>query len=284
LGRNGGWFQKEGASMADIFHTSVITRLAAAAMLVLSACASSDSTTYSSRDVGQVIESSRGRVLASRPVDVASEGQSGLGAATGGVVGGIAGSTIGKGKGQSLATAAGILVGVLVGSLIEQEMRSGQGTEYTVEMDDGRVVTIVQNQKSGEAPIPDGQEVAVQYGADYTRITPIDSAYPPSRTASASGASGYPSDYPASYAASDPASDPGSAGSSPYPSDYPPATPPSGGGATGGAGAPVRPGDSEWRNPDLEAGGTNASTESSGTYEPDPGGAPIFVPGPSNAN
>jgi len=271
--------------MADSFHTSVIARLAAAAMLALSACASSDSSTYSSRDVGQVIESSRGRVISSRPVDIASEGQSGLGAATGGVVGGIAGSTIGKGKGQSLATAAGILVGVLVGSLIEQEMRSGQGTEYTVEMDDGRVVTIVQNQKSGEAPIPDGQEVAVQYGADYTRITPIDSAYPPSQTASASGASGYPSDYPASY----PASDPGSAGSSSYPSDYPPASPSASGGgsstaSSGAAGAPIRRGESEWRNPDLETGGTNASTNSSGTYEPDPGGAPIFVPGPSNAN
>lgn len=271
--------------MADASNTSVIVRLSAAAMLALSGCASSDSATYSSRDVGQVIESSRGRVVASRPVDIASAEQSGLGAATGGVVGGIAGSTIGQGKGQSLATAAGILIGVVVGSLVEQELRRGQGVEYTVEMDDGRVVTIVQKQKSGEAPIPDGQDVAVQYGADYARITPIDSGAPAMRTAAAGG-------YPADYPPSDPASDPTAGGAAPYPSDYPPADPAArGGGATvagapsgSATGAPVRPGDSEWRNPDLEPDGQAPSARSGGTYEPDPGGAPIFIPGPSNAN
>jgi len=262
-------------------NSCVLPRLAAAAMLTLSACASSDSGTYSSRDVGQVIETSRGRVVSSRPVDISSSEQSGLGAATGGVVGGIAGSTIGKGKGQSLATAAGILIGVLVGSMVEHEMRSGQGTEYTVEMDDGRVVTIVQNQKSGEAPIPDGQDVAVQYGADYTRLTPIGPGSPTQQTASnPGGASGYPSSYPPSRS---PASAPAASGSGsyPYPAD------PAGGGATvasaGASGAPVRPGDSEWRNPDLEPGGAPTAGRSSST-DSDPGGAPIFVPGPSNAN
>ncbi len=274
---------KETVIMSDIRKPGGVATLAAAAMLALSACASSDSTTYSSQDVGQVIESSRGRVVSSRPVDIASSQQSNIGSATGGIVGGIVGSTIGQGKGQSLATAAGILVGVLGGYLIEQQLRGGQGTEYTVEMDDGRVVTIVQNQSSSEAPIPNGQEVAVQYGADYTRLTPIDSASAGARTAAASG--GYPSDYPPS----DPAgSNATGSGGSPYPPANQPYDPAASGGGTypssASTGAPVRSGDNEWRNPDLESGGATASVDPNGAYNPDPGDAPIFVPGPSNAN
>ncbi len=282
--------------MSKLGKPSAAGKLAAAALLVLSACATSDSNTYSSRDVGQVIESSRGRVVASRPVDISSSEQSGIGSATGGVVGGIAGSTIGQGKGQSLATAAGILIGVGIGYLVEQQLRSGQGTEYLVEMEDGRTVTIVQNETSGEAPIPDGQEVAIQYGPDYTRLTPIDSstAGPPgARTASAGG---YPSDYPPASGSSDfPQGDPSASGYPPVdPADFPasdPASyPPPGGGAppppsgTGAAGDPIRPGDSEWRNPDLEQSASAPWADPNSAYDPDTAGAPIFVPGPSNAN
>lgn len=284
--------------MSKAGKSSAAGKLAAAALLALSACATSDSNTYSNRDVGQVIESSRGRVISSRPVDIASSEQSNIGSVTGGVVGGIAGSTIGQGKGQSLAVAGGILLGTLAGYLIEQQLRGGQGTEYLVEMEDGRTVTIVQNETSGEAPIPDGQEVAIQYGADYTRLTPIDSSSTGSAYPQTASAGGYPSDYPpASGASGYPPADPSAAGyppGDPSASGYPPADPasyPASGGAsappptgTGSAGAPIRPGDSEWRNPDLEQSSSAPVGDPNSAYDPDAAGAPIFVPGPSNAN
>ena len=35
---------------------------------------------------------------------------------------------------------------------------------------DGRAVTLVQNREDEEPPIPDGSQVLVQYGGDYTRV------------------------------------------------------------------------------------------------------------------
>ena len=43
-------------------------------------------------------------------------------------------------------------------------------------MDDGRVVTLVQNRDGQEQPIENGQRVLVQYGADYSRVVPAPPA------------------------------------------------------------------------------------------------------------
>ncbi|MEM9043751.1 MAG: glycine zipper 2TM domain-containing protein [Pseudomonadota bacterium] len=139
--------------------------------LVLSGCAVSDSNTYSREDVGRIIETSEGRVLSWRPVTVESE-NSPLGTAAGGAAGGVIGNTIGAGSGNTVATVAGVLIGAGIGYLTERELRSNEGLEYIVEMEDGRTVTIVQNGEV-ETAIPAGSRVLIQFGYDYTRVTQI---------------------------------------------------------------------------------------------------------------
>ena len=141
--------------------------------LALSACAASDSSTYSRGDVGQVIETSQGRIISSRPVDIRDSEGGVIGAAAGGTAGGVVGSTIGHGDKNTLATLAGVFIGAGLGYLAEREIRSDKGVEYLVEMDDGRVATIVQNQKAGDQTIPAGTPVLIQYGNEYTRLVPL---------------------------------------------------------------------------------------------------------------
>jgi len=124
---------------------------AVAGCLALSACATPDSDTYTSSDVGQTIETSQGRVLSSRPVEIK-------------------------------------VVGAGIGYLAEKEIRSGEGIEYIVELEDGRVVTLVQNRADEEQPIPDGEPVLVQFGSQYTRIRPLDTDSAAGASAGGSGA------------------------------------------------------------------------------------------------
>ncbi|MDX1710741.1 MAG: glycine zipper 2TM domain-containing protein, partial [Rhodovibrionaceae bacterium] len=146
-----------------------------AGCLAVSACATPDSDTYTSSDVGQTIETSQGRVLSSRPVDIKSEEGGTAGTLAGGAVGGAAGYGVGSGSGQLLATVIGAVVGASIGYLAEKEIRSGEGIEYIVELEDGRVVTLVQNRAGDEQPIADGEPVLVQFGSQYTRIRALDS-------------------------------------------------------------------------------------------------------------
>ncbi len=70
--------------------------------------------------------------------------QTGVGAVGGAVVGGIVGSTIGGGRGRTLATTGGALAGAAGGSAIEQRRATRPGLEIEVELDDGRIMAIVQ--------------------------------------------------------------------------------------------------------------------------------------------
>jgi hypothetical protein len=49
-------------------------------------------------------------------------------------------------------------------------MKDRDGIEYVLEMDDGRLVTLVQNRESDEQPLPDGARVPVQLNGQYTRV------------------------------------------------------------------------------------------------------------------
>jgi outer membrane lipoprotein SlyB len=150
-----------------------IRKVAAAAALALLAagCANPTSSRYNSGDVGQIIETSEGTVLSSRIVEVKGGDNSGYGA----VAGGAAGATtshvaIGNSSASGLVTILGAVIGAGIGYLAEDSARSGEGIEYMIRLDDGRVVTLVQNREGEEAPIQGGTPVLVQYGNEYTRV------------------------------------------------------------------------------------------------------------------
>ena len=153
-------------------HFGIRIVAAAAALALLAAgCANPTSSRYNSGDVGQIIETSEGTVLSSRIVEVKGGDNSGYGA----VAGGAAGATtshvaVGNSSASGLVTILGAVIGAGIGYLAEDSARSGEGIEYMIRLDDGRVVTLVQNREGEEVPIRGGTPVLVQYGNEYTRV------------------------------------------------------------------------------------------------------------------
>jgi outer membrane lipoprotein SlyB len=149
-----------------------IRQVAVAALAFLAAgCANPTSSRYNAGDVGQIIETSEGTVLSSRVVEIKGDENSGYGA----VAGGAAGATgahvaVGNSNSGGLVTLLGAVIGAGIGYLVEDSARSREGIEYMVRLDDGRVVTLVQNREDDEAPMQNGTPVLVQYGSDYTRV------------------------------------------------------------------------------------------------------------------
>ena len=144
------------------------TSIAAILALFAAGCADPSSSRYTASDVGQIIETSEGTVVSSRVVDIKGGENSSYGAAAGGATGGTAGDFSTGGSG--LVTILGAIIGAGVGYLAEDAARSREGYEYMVQMDDGRIVTLVQNREGEEPPIQNGTPVFVQYGSEYTRI------------------------------------------------------------------------------------------------------------------
>lgn len=91
-----------------------------------------------------------------------------IGAVAGGVLGGVAGHAVGGGSGKNIATVAGALVGAGAGALAEEGLTSKKAISITVKMEDGRLITVVQEASVMFEP---GQRVAVLEGEGKTRVT-----------------------------------------------------------------------------------------------------------------
>lgn len=77
--------------------------------------------------------------------DAVIEGRrSGLGRIGGGFIGYQAGRTVGGGSGRAVAGAVGAVAGAVAGSAIEERATREQAWQFTVELDGGRTISIVQ--------------------------------------------------------------------------------------------------------------------------------------------
>ena len=120
---------------------------AALIALVLSGCARNiSSDVYSESHVGEASRTFRGVVTHVRQVQVAPEKleENIIGAGAGALGGGLAASHIGGGKGQIAATAAGAIAGGLAGAYAEKMLKTQDALEYSVELRNGEMRTIVQ--------------------------------------------------------------------------------------------------------------------------------------------
>lgn len=126
-------------------RTISLFTLIACSALVITGCETSSqgSKTYTRGQAQQQMSVYSGTLLNVAAVTIEPE-QTGGGSAIGGIAGGIAGSTIGSGRGSTLAALGGALAGAAVGSKAEQNMRTVAGHELEVELDDGRILVIVQ--------------------------------------------------------------------------------------------------------------------------------------------
>lgn len=70
---------------------------------------------------------------------------SGLGAAGGAVVGGLLGNQVGGGRGQDVMTVVGAVGGAVAGNQIEGRMKTTQGFEINVRLNDGSMRTVQQS-------------------------------------------------------------------------------------------------------------------------------------------
>ncbi|WP_151448941.1 glycine zipper 2TM domain-containing protein [Lacisediminimonas profundi] len=69
---------------------------------------------------------------------------SGLGAAGGAVVGGLLGNQVGGGRGQDVMTVVGAIGGAVAGNQIEGRVKTTQGYEIAVRLNDGSLRTVQQ--------------------------------------------------------------------------------------------------------------------------------------------
>jgi len=108
-------------------------------------CQSTASRTYTSSQAQAPMAVYYGTVLKASDV-VIQDRQTGAGAVTGGVTGGIIGGAIGGSHGRPSPGGAiiGSMIGVGIGAATELAATTRQGIELEVEMDDGRIMVIVQ--------------------------------------------------------------------------------------------------------------------------------------------
>lgn len=119
--------------------------LAVSALLLASCVRHIDSNVYASRQVGEVSTTYAGIIRNIREVCIQEHDRledNGLGIVGGGVAGGVIGSSLGRG--HLAPTAIGAVTGAIAGSLIENSARKQMGFEYTVELYNGGLITVVQ--------------------------------------------------------------------------------------------------------------------------------------------
>lgn len=124
-----------------------LQKLSMAVLVVagLSACTptTQTGTSYSRDEVRQVQNVKLGIV-----VDVASvsiEGtNTGAGGAVGSVVGGLAGASVDDGTAGQIAAVLAGTAGAIIGAKAEDRITRAEGREYTIQLTDGKVISVVQ--------------------------------------------------------------------------------------------------------------------------------------------
>ena len=118
----------------------------------------------------------RGIVIAERPVVQAGE-DPGTGAAVGVVVGATAGAVIGAGGvGRAVGDTVGSVVGGTAGAAAGGAVRSRDGMAYTVALDDGRTVTVMQHRAAEDGVLPLGAVVTLTTHGTVQHVGPPDGA------------------------------------------------------------------------------------------------------------
>jgi outer membrane lipoprotein SlyB len=115
-----------------------------------------------------------GKVL--EVAEVVIEGtKSGAGGIVGGAVGAIAGRNTGSGAGGEIAAVLGGAVGSVVGAKIEEARTRASGREYTIRLENGEVVSVVQA-FDPKIPIFAGDDVTLLLQKGSYRVTRLNTA------------------------------------------------------------------------------------------------------------
>ncbi len=136
---------------------------------LLTGCASSKSGDVYTRDQARYEHTVRvGMVDSVREVQLEGT-KSPVGGLAGAAVGGIAGSTVGGGKGAAIAAVVGAVAGSLLGGNIEESATRKPALEITVKLDNGQLLSIVQEGHAAE--FRPGDRVRVLSGRGESRVS-----------------------------------------------------------------------------------------------------------------
>jgi outer membrane lipoprotein SlyB len=136
---------KRGNKVTIFYKPTIMAAITViAAALLLTGCVQSHSGQVYSQDQAQrSMHVYYGTIIELREVTIEGS-SSGAGAVIGGIAGGVLGSTIGSGRGRTLAAVGGALAGAAGGAVVEKGAGTKQAVEFTVELDDGRIMAVVQ--------------------------------------------------------------------------------------------------------------------------------------------
>lgn len=163
-----------------------------ASSIFLSACVQKQSeTAYAVGEVGVSRAAEFGTIISTRDVTILASGkQEGAGMLLGAGTGAGGGSYVGDGTGSTWAAAGGAVAGAVIGDMIVQELANTQGIEYTVQMRDGPIKTIVQEKNDDNTLLKAGDKVMLQAcdagehnrkckaGSEFQRLIRVDK-FPP---------------------------------------------------------------------------------------------------------
>ncbi|MFW1677008.1 glycine zipper 2TM domain-containing protein [Pontibacter sp. JAM-7] len=142
-----------------------------AMMVVLTGCANNLSgSTYSRSEARKVQTVNYGVIEAAQPVVIEGRTEGVVGTGAGAIIGGLAASEIGGGKGKSIATIIGVVTGGILGQSIEESATRAQGQELTVRLENGQVISVVQEVANGPFFRP-GDRVRVLQRGSTARVT-----------------------------------------------------------------------------------------------------------------
>ncbi len=103
---------------------------------------------YQAGAVGEASQAYRGTIIGLRSVHIDESerlSQNTMGGGLGAVAGGVLGSQIGGGKkAHVIGALAGALAGGMGGAYLQDKMGHQEGIEYTVELKNGKIMTVVQ--------------------------------------------------------------------------------------------------------------------------------------------
>lgn len=152
----------------------IVKAVAVSALVVLSVfgCAKSPGQSiYEARNVGKSAVLNYATVISSRSIDIVGR-QTGTGGAIGAAVGASAGSGFGSGSGSLVGVGVGLVAGALIGAALEQDASDRKGVEYTVELDNGILMSLAQELPETGQLFQSGDRVIMQTSGGYQRLLP----------------------------------------------------------------------------------------------------------------
>lgn len=140
--------------------------------LLVTGCAqqSNTGTSYSRSEARQVQTVRMATVQSVVPVIIEGRMDGLVGSGAGAIIGGIAGSGVGGGSGQQIATVVGAVAGGVAGQRIEEAASRRHGVELTLTLDDGSMISVVQENDPNQQFSP-GQRVRILGQGNNIRVS-----------------------------------------------------------------------------------------------------------------